>query len=534
VIGKVMRGRKVGGLLRYLFGPGKANEHVDPHLVASWDDDPAGLEPPLHANGRRDVRPLAQLLEQPVAAAVRPPERPVWHCAVRTAPSDRRLTDAEWRDVARDIVARTGLAPDGDDGGCRWVAVRHADDHIHLVVTLARQDGAPARTSNDFYRLGEACRAAEQRLGLTGTVPRDRTAARRATRPEREKATRAGRREPVRVTLQREVRTASAGAVTAEEFLARMADAGLLVRPRFSDLDPDVVTGYAVALPGDRTTDGSPVWFGGGRLAADLSWPKLAASWPATGHASDRAAGDDTGHDIGHHAGHVTSRGARRGARTGARRTRLTGPERHDAWRDAATVAAAAASEVHRLAATDPAAASDIAHATARALAATARVLEGRAGGPLTDAADTYDRAARDVHGRLPRHTPTATALRGVARLIALTGRAAKDETTQVLALIANLAALADAVAELRAAQDRTGQATAARAAARQLTAVCAARGDAGPGGNDLRDEARRRTTHGVSPLGVRVIHSLPVLDTVHRSAARPATSAPRRRKVQP
>src|SRR3954451_13032712 len=134
-----MRGRKVGGLLRYLYGPGRANEHTDPHLVASWDDAPMALEPGLTPRGRHDIRPLARLLEQPLATSSRTPDRPVWHCSVRAAPGDRRLTDAEWREVARDVVHATGLAPRGDDAPCRWVAVRHADDHIHIVVTLARQ-----------------------------------------------------------------------------------------------------------------------------------------------------------------------------------------------------------------------------------------------------------------------------------------------------------------------------------------------------------------------------------------------------------
>ncbi len=29
MIGKVMRGRRAGGLLYYLYGPGRANEHVN-------------------------------------------------------------------------------------------------------------------------------------------------------------------------------------------------------------------------------------------------------------------------------------------------------------------------------------------------------------------------------------------------------------------------------------------------------------------------------------------------------------------------
>jgi hypothetical protein len=50
--------------------------------------------------------------------------------------------------------------------------------------------------------------------------------------------------------------------------------AGVLVRKRLSTRNPGEVTGYAVALPGD-TGRGGPVWFGGGKLATDLTWPRL-------------------------------------------------------------------------------------------------------------------------------------------------------------------------------------------------------------------------------------------------------------------
>src|ERR1017187_153749 len=101
--------------------------------------------------------------------------------------------------------ARTALSPEGDDLGVRWVAVRHAADHVHLVATLARQDGTRPRIWNDFYRVREACLQAEQELGLTATAPADRTAARRATRAETEQSARRGWDEPPRVTLRREV-----------------------------------------------------------------------------------------------------------------------------------------------------------------------------------------------------------------------------------------------------------------------------------------------------------------------------------------
>ncbi len=34
-----------------------------------------------------------------------------------------------------------GIAAYGDEQACRWVAVRHAPDHIHLVAALAGVDG---------------------------------------------------------------------------------------------------------------------------------------------------------------------------------------------------------------------------------------------------------------------------------------------------------------------------------------------------------------------------------------------------------
>lgn len=48
----------------------------------------------------------------------------------------------------------------------RWVAVHHGDNHVHIVATLARQDGRRARLDNDFYRIGEALRDIEAEYGV--------------------------------------------------------------------------------------------------------------------------------------------------------------------------------------------------------------------------------------------------------------------------------------------------------------------------------------------------------------------------------
>jgi len=186
MIGKVIRGTNVRGLLHYLYGPGRVNEHIDPHLVAGFGD-PAELEPERRADGSPDIRRLVMSLTQPQAALAGPGyDKPVWHCAVRAAPGDRALSDAEWAQVAALIMDRTGLAAE-DEGAVRWVAVRHAADHVHLVATLARQDGVRPRIWNDFYRVREACQAAEQQLGLARTARRiaPRPGGRAGQRPSR-------------------------------------------------------------------------------------------------------------------------------------------------------------------------------------------------------------------------------------------------------------------------------------------------------------------------------------------------------------
>jgi hypothetical protein len=132
------------------------------------------------------------------------------------------------------------------------------------------------RPPNDFYRVDAACRWAEDTYRLARTAPRDRTATRTPTRAEHEKTARIGRREPARATLRRQVRTAAAAATGPDEFLQLLTEAGLQVPPRLSEYNGETVTGYAVALPGDHGRDGRPVWFGGGKLASDLSWPRLA------------------------------------------------------------------------------------------------------------------------------------------------------------------------------------------------------------------------------------------------------------------
>ncbi|MFF4927140.1 MULTISPECIES: relaxase/mobilization nuclease domain-containing protein [unclassified Kitasatospora] len=281
-------------LIDYLFGPGKHEEHTDQHLVASWNNfapDP-GPNPERH-----QVAKLANQLDHPVKAlGKQAPATRIWHCSLRTAPGDRHLDDAEWATIARRIVHATGIAPEGDTTACRWVAVRHAPDHIHIAATLVRQDGRLAALSYDKRKAQAEARLIEKEYGLRRLNLGDGTAAKNPTSQEHFKAERTGRTEPPRETLREAVRQALAGADNEQEFFTRLREAGLRVKLRHAPSGD--VLGYSVALPGDRNRTGEPIWFPGSKLAPDLSLPRIRRrldAAPATGtpQSDDRPARAD-------------------------------------------------------------------------------------------------------------------------------------------------------------------------------------------------------------------------------------------------
>lgn len=275
MIAKISSGKSTAGLIRYLYGPGRANEHTDPHLVASWDGfapDP-GRTDDTAATKKLLVADL-DLRVQQARRLGRAPKQHVWHCSVRTAPGDRILGDAEWADVARRVVSATGIAPKDDPDGCRWVAVRHAPDHIHIAATKVRGDLRTARHWNDYLTADRELASVEKEYGLFQVVRGDRTAAKRPTRAEQEKAHRAGHDKPARVRLRAVVRTAAAAATDTDEFLGLLTRTnGVLVEVLY--FPSGKPRGYKVALENDRNAEGEPVWFSGSTLSPDLSLPRI-------------------------------------------------------------------------------------------------------------------------------------------------------------------------------------------------------------------------------------------------------------------
>ncbi|MFD9278510.1 relaxase/mobilization nuclease domain-containing protein [Streptomyces mirabilis] len=276
----VSTGSSTLGLINYLFGKGRRDEHTDPHIVAAWDM--AGAPDPGR-DPEATYTQLARRLDHHVDLRTRelggekPPQH-VWHCPVRTAPGDRYLTDTEWAEVARRVVAATGIAPEGDEKACRWIAVRHADDHIHILATTVRADGRRPRTNRDGWRAQRECRKIEAEFGLRRLKSGDLTAPRTPTGAERAKAERQGREQAAREWLREQAYAVAAAVRSIDEYFTVLRSLGIHVRPRIGP-ETGEVTGYSLAAPGD-TANGEPVWYGGSKLAPDLSYNRLRERLP--------------------------------------------------------------------------------------------------------------------------------------------------------------------------------------------------------------------------------------------------------------
>ncbi|MCX5092641.1 relaxase/mobilization nuclease domain-containing protein [Streptomyces sp. NBC_00365] len=269
-------GANTRGLLAYLYGPGRHDEHLDPHIVAGFAT--LGMPDP----GRAEDATLTQLarhLDAPVhlrnSEFGRHATDHVWHCPVRAAPEDRHLSDTEWADIAQRIVEAAGIAPAGDDLACRWIAVRHADDHIHILATTVREDGRRPKLHGSGRRVGDACRQIEKDYGLRQLNKGDRTATRRPTQAETHKAQRSGWEQTSRAWLEDRVRAAIPHTGSAEELLAYLEADGMPVKPRRGPSGD--LLGYAIGRLGDLNADGEQIYHPGGKIAPDLTLPKLRA-----------------------------------------------------------------------------------------------------------------------------------------------------------------------------------------------------------------------------------------------------------------
>jgi hypothetical protein len=414
VIPNVTRGGKTAGVLRYLVGKGKREEHEHPHLVAG------SPEAFLGCGGRElsaaDAGELARFLDEPreqFGTTVTVAERDqqgrvvgtrdahVWHCSLALHPDEPDLSDERWGEICEQFVAEMGFAGDRAAAQCRWVAIRHGrstggSDHAHLVVTLVAEDGSKARVHNDRPRAQRACRELEQRFGLRALEARTRGGGSRALKHGEIAADRRlGRgvgehgehaERSSRQRLERVVRACAGASRNESEFVARLREHGLQARPRYAEGATSKVVGYSVKLADPGRDRGRAVWYGGGRLARDLTLPALRRGW-----------GQDQGEEIRA----VEEWGSKRvvGRRSAVER-RAELEERGLLWHRCTTEIERVRLQL-RAAGTDPASCAHAAREGAAVLAAWSIDLEGEQPGPLARASRHLARSAE-----LPAYTP--------------------------------------------------------------------------------------------------------------------------------
>jgi len=348
VITKMQRGTRTRGLVEYLFGPGRAEEHTNQRIVAAWDEAWQGITHPDEV--QRAL--LAAEVDAPVhklPEAAKPAEH-VYHVSISNHGQDRNLSDAEWATVAEAVADKLGLSGTDTRAGARWFAVHHGAasgdrDHIHFVATLVREDGRGIYLNKDKLALREVAKEMTTRFGLAVRTREPGAGARGLSRPElavsqdpvladpeRQQAVDTvkaatddvGKHQPEgtgaagaapepaapgevpRRRLERAVRAAAMAASTEAQWLARLGELGVAVEPRWAR-GGDRVVGYRVALLDTPSEQGgsTAVWFGGGKLAHDLTLPALRAGWtrdadPATAWrrgSTAAPASAETGHD---------------------------------------------------------------------------------------------------------------------------------------------------------------------------------------------------------------------------------------------
>ncbi len=490
----MQRGTRTRGLVEYLFGPGRAEEHTNQRIVAAWEPAWEGITHPDEV--QRAL--LTAEVDAPVKRMpeVAKPAEHVYHVSISNHGEDRNLSDEEWATVARAVADKLGLSGTDTQPGARWFAVHHGAasgdrDHIHFVATLVREDGRGIYLNKDKLALREVAKEMQARFGLEVRTREPGAGARELSRPELAATLEAGEQrdqqpvapsrhsgeqqqpnrggevgvapEPVapvevpRRRLERAVRAAASAASTEAQWLSRLGELGVEVAPRWAR-GGDRVVGYRVALADAPTgqSGSKAVWFGGGKLAHDLTLPALRAGWTRDGDpvTAWRRATSPAPAPAPDPAPVVVGQGHHH---TAAPTSTRPGPEDLGTKFTAAATTLRGAGVTARLVGGDGAEVARAARDTAGLLAAFAEHAPPADQRRLVAASAHLARAGQVAHGQ-PRgaRSPLST---GFAQVAATILTAASGGSASTAVLLAQVARLTRTVAELHAVQHRVAAA---------------------------------------------------------------------------
>jgi hypothetical protein len=463
MIPNITRGSRMAGLMVYLASTDAdktKNAHTDPRLVAgdsaimAWYDDGVldhadalgianHLDQPRKAYGvevrQKDFR-WDQATKQRVENGYK--QADVWHCSLSLRAEEGALTDQQWGDIANDFVDAMGFTEASGKAQCRWAAINHGtsengNHHIHIAVSLVREDGTKASTHGDYKRAQKACRELETKYGLEELSSIHAT--RGYERAEKATAIRDDR-EMHRASAARKVRACVGASVSEAEFVRRARDTGLLVRPRYAKNTTDVIVGYSVAerpKPGER-----PIWFGGGTLASDLKLGALREAWPDSPQLATEAAAE----------WNAAARNQRKVSRTGPEKT----TPRAELWVEYTRNATALADKLRTIPRDDHATWAKAARDVSGAFAAWSHRLEP-VPGPLAATAAELSRTAQLRSPRTHGKPVVLPSIAGTAMLFM--AASSKDKTAAQTALMVQLINTAFAVYEMHQQSGRTREA---------------------------------------------------------------------------
>jgi hypothetical protein len=168
MIGKSVKGSSAGGLVAYLAGPGKANEHENPRLVVgSFDVELLMSDVGRDLTSEKVRIGLARALNSPAKRFGKEATLNVWHVPISCPPGEQPTLD-EWRLAAFSMVEKLSV-----DEGYRWALVKHGAnrdglDHAHLVIQRTHTEtGKLVSVAYDFKRVNAAAELTARELGLT-------------------------------------------------------------------------------------------------------------------------------------------------------------------------------------------------------------------------------------------------------------------------------------------------------------------------------------------------------------------------------
>lgn len=254
MIPRITKGTSAARCLEYDHGPGRRDEHRNPHKVAG---SVAG----------RDWRERGRVIDAHTRAARDEVAKPIHRTALRIAGTDRRLSDAEWKQVATTYVAAMGFA------ACPWEATRHADDHIHLTISRVQWDGELAGDGHDYARAQAVCRDLERSHGLSNAAARYHRDRPQICKGERESAQRRGV-VPEKDRLREKILAAEGRSHgDRASFEAALTGQGVAHR---ANVAPSTgrVSGYSYHLEGHQDPAGEAVWMKGSQLGKEFSWTR--------------------------------------------------------------------------------------------------------------------------------------------------------------------------------------------------------------------------------------------------------------------